>query len=50
MSEGLNVYFIELNEQDPNEIGFKNISKKISDTPSFSFERMMELRMNLLWK
>ena len=50
MAEGLNVYFIELKDKDPNELGYKYITKQIQDTYKFSFERLMELRMNLLWK
>jgi len=50
MAEGLNVYFIELNDLDPNELGYKKITEQIQDTYKFSFERMMELKMNTLWK
>ena len=50
MSEGLNVYFVELKEQDPNELGYKNITQKLEDTYQFSFERMMELKIDSLWK
>ena len=50
MAEGLNVHFIELKDKDPNELGYKHITKQIQDTYKFSFERLMELRMNLLWK
>ena len=50
MAEGLNVYFVELKDQDPSELGFKKISKMIEETLTFSFERLMQLRMNLLWK
>jgi len=50
MAEGLNVYFVELKEKDPSELGFEKISKMIAETLTFSFERLMQLRMNLLWK
>ena len=50
MAEGLNVYFVELKEDDPNELGYKKITKKLEDTYKFSFERMMELKIDSLWK
>lgn len=51
MGEGLNVYFIELeNDADASELGFKQINKIIEETPLLTFERVMELRMSLLWK
>ena len=51
MGEGLNVYFIELeNEADASELGFKQINQIIEETPLLTFERVMELRMSLLWK
>ena len=50
MAEGLNVYFVELKDKDPSELGFEKISKMIAETLTFSFERLMQLRMNLLWK
>ena len=50
MAEGLNVYFVELKDQDPNELGFEKISKLIAETLTFSFERLMQLRMKLIWK
>ena len=50
MAEGLNVYFVEVKDQDPNELGFEKISKLIAETLTFSFERLMQLRMKLIWK
>lgn len=50
MAEGLNVYFVELKDLDPNELGYKKITKKLEDTYKFSFERMMELKIASLWK
>jgi DNA primase len=51
MGEGLNVYFIELeNEADASELGFRQINKIIEETSLLTFERVMELRMSLLWK
>ena len=50
MAEGLNVYFIKLETEDPNELGYKKITEKIQDTYKFSFEEMMTLEINSLWK
>ena len=50
MSEGLNVYFVELKDKDPNELGYKKITQTLEDTYKFSFERMMELKIDSLWK
>ena len=50
MAEGLNVYFVELSDKDPNELGYKKITEKLEDTYQFSFERMMELKIDSLWK
>ena len=50
MAEGLNVYFVELPDKDPSELGFETINKMITQTTTFSFERLMQLRMNIIWK
>jgi hypothetical protein len=50
MSEGLNVHLIEINESDASELGFLTINKIIEETPELTFNRLMELRMSLLWK
>lgn len=50
MNEGLNVYFVEMQDQDASEIGFESINKRIASTPQMSFEHLMKYRINLLWK
>tara|TARA_A100001201_G_scaffold136216_1_gene125055 strand:+ start:56 stop:997 length:942 start_codon:yes stop_codon:yes gene_type:complete len=50
MADGLNVYFIKLTDLDPNELGYEKITEKIQDTYKFSFEEMMTLEINSLWK
>ena len=50
MSEGLNVHLIEINESDASELGFLTINKIIEETPELTLNRLMELRMSLLWK
>jgi DNA primase len=49
MAEGLNVYFVELQEKDASELGFEQITEIIENTDILTFERVMELRMGLLW-
>lgn len=50
MAEGLNVHLIEIQDQDASELGFLTINKIIEQTPELTFNRLMELRMSLLWK
>jgi hypothetical protein len=50
MAEGLNVYFIELEDEDASELGFHKITEIIQNTSVLTFERVMELRMGLIWK
>lgn len=49
MSEGLNVYFVELQDADASELGFEQINKILADTDVLTFERLMELKMGMLW-
>jgi DNA primase len=50
MAEGLNVHLIEIQDRDASELGFLKINKIIEQTPELTFNRLMELRMSLLWK
>lgn len=50
MGEGLNVYFIELKEQDASDLGFHCITEIIENTGVMTFEKLMQLQMGLLWK
>jgi hypothetical protein len=49
MAEGLNVYFIELQDHDASELGFKRINEIIENTDVLTFERLMQLKMGMLW-
>lgn len=49
MAEGLNVYFIELQDKDAADLGFVQINKIIQDTDVLTFERLMQLKMGLIW-
>ena len=50
MGEGINVYFVELQEEDASDLGFNKIRTILEDTDILTFERVMQLKMNLLWK
>ena len=50
MSEGLNVYFIKLDNEDASELGFKKINEIIANTDILTFESLMHLKMEQLWK
>jgi DNA primase len=50
MNEGLNVYFVELaDNKDASELGFEKINEIIQNTDVLTFERLMQLKMDLLW-
>jgi DNA primase len=49
MAEGLNVYFVELQSEDASELGFQQITEIIENTDILTFERIMELKMGLIW-
>jgi len=50
MGEGLNVYFIELQDEDASDLGFEKITEIIQETGVMTFEQLMQLRMGILWK
>jgi DNA primase len=49
MGEGLNVYFVELRNEDASELGFKKITEILTNTDVLTFERLMQLKMGMLW-
>jgi hypothetical protein len=49
MGEGLNVYFIELQDEDASELGFKKITEILANTDVLTFEGLMQLKMGMLW-
>jgi DNA primase len=50
MAEGLNVYFVQLpNDTDASALGFHKINELIQDTDVLNFERLMQLKMDMLW-
>lgn len=49
MGEGLNVYFVELQNEDASELGFECITNILADTDVLTFERLMQLKMGMIW-
>ena len=49
MAEGLNVYFVQLQDADASELGFEQITEIINNTDILTFERIMALKMDMLW-
>jgi DNA primase len=49
MAEGLNVYFVELEKEDASDLGFERITEILENTELLTFERVMQLKMGLLW-
>jgi len=49
MSDGLNVYFVELQNKDASDLGFEKITDILENTTLLTFEKIMQLKMNMLW-
>ena len=49
MAEGLNVYFVKLKNEDASELGFDAITQILEQTDILTFERLMHLKMDMLW-
>ena len=49
MGEGLNVHLIELQDQDASELGFEKINEIINNTDVLTFERLMQIKMGMIW-
>ena len=49
MGEGLNVYFVELANEDASELGFEKITNILADTDVLTVEGLMHLKMGMLW-
>ena len=50
MAEGLNVYLVKLDEQDASDLGFEEMTKRIEETQPMTFEKIIQYKMDLLWK
>lgn len=45
MNNGVEVYFVDLQEKDPAEIGFEKMCKLIKETPPLTFSRFIEYKL-----
>ena len=46
MRNGINVYFVNLSEEDPSDMGFRKVINLIKDTKQTSFSDLMRMRLN----
>ena len=47
MDFGKKVYLVEMQDKDPNELGFENFTKIIQHTPSLTYEMLMKKKIML---
>ena len=47
MNNGIEVYFVDLQEKDPAEIGFEKMSQLIKETQKLTFEKFIMYKLNL---
>jgi ferredoxin-fold anticodon binding domain-containing protein len=47
LDNGINVYFVDLQEKDPAEIGFQRMRQIIKDTPVLTFSKLIEYKLDL---
>ena len=45
MSNGINVYFVDLESKDPSELGFELVTTVLKDTEIMTQEKLMEQRI-----
>jgi hypothetical protein len=45
MNNGVQVYFVDLAEKDPADIGFEKMTKLIKETKPLTFERFIEYKL-----
>jgi DNA primase len=45
MSYGIQTHLVDLGDEDPSEMGYDNINKKIYDTPPLDLRKLMEYRL-----
>jgi len=45
MSYGIQTHLVDLGNEDPSEMGYDNINKKIYDTPPLDLRKLMEYRL-----
>lgn len=47
MDNGINVFFVDLQQKDPAEIGFEKMTQIIKDTQPLTFNRLVEYKLEL---
>jgi hypothetical protein len=45
MNNGVEVYFVDLQEKDPAEIGFERMCTLIKETPPLTFTQFMKYKL-----
>ena len=45
MNNGVQVYFVDLDQKDPAEIGFEQMSKLIKETQPLTFSKFIEYKL-----
>ena len=46
MKNGINVYFVNLSDEDPSDMGFEKVINLIKETKETSFSDLMRMRLN----
>jgi hypothetical protein len=45
MSYGIETHLVDLGDEDPSEMGYERINKKIYDTPTLDLRTLMEYQL-----
>ena len=48
-SNGIEVYFLDLPEKDPSELGFKSITELIRYSDKITPQKLLEYKINAYW-
>ena len=46
MKNGINVYYVNLSEEDPSDMGFRKVINLIKETKQTSFSDLMRMKLN----
>ena len=46
MKNGINVYYVNLSDEDPSDMGFRKVINRIKETKQTSFSDLMRMRLN----
>ena len=47
LNEGINVYFVDMSDKDPNKIGFEGMNRIIRDTQPLSLSNLIKMKINM---